>query len=303
MDKTILWTTSSFSYSGFPAGYKVIGNPYKRKLKESELINLISEHHPVGIIAGVEPYTEAVFSAYDGLKVVSRCGVGTDAIDFDAASRHGVVICNTPLAPVESVAQLAVACAFALARKLGINTAKMMGHKWEKSNGVLLCGKTIGIIGCGRIGTRVAELFSALGCKVLGYDPFISSHNICTMVTLEELLGKSDFVSLHLSFNEKTANLINEKTISLMKKDAYLINTARGGLVNENALYDALKDGRLAGAALDVFPEEPYSGKLCDLDCNLILTPHIASSTKEGRATMERQAAENLFEALEKIDD
>lgn len=297
--KTILCTTSTFKETEQLDGFNIEMNPYGRKLSESELIKLVERFQPSGVIAGIEPWTKKVFSAAHELVVLSRCGIGLDSIDLLAADNLGVKVLNTPEAPVQSVAELAVSYAFALSRKLIEMTSSIRDGDWPKgAPGTLITGKTVGIMGCGRIGSRVADIFRNLGCSVLGYDPYLTEHTVCRLVSLPELLQASDIVSLHLPITDLTRHIIDADALEMMLPHALLINTARGGLIDEQSLYVAMKDHLIGGAALDVFEMEPYQGALQTLEGNMILTPHIASSTVEGRKIMECEAWRNLVDGL-----
>jgi D-3-phosphoglycerate dehydrogenase len=295
----ILCTTSNFTADNFPAGLKVIKNPFKRKLTEAEVATLIEEHQPVGMIAGVEPLTRAVLKKAKNLKVISRCGIGLDSVDLEAARELGIVVTNTPDAPTIPVAELTLGMILNLMRHLHIIDAGIRRGKWERPMGRLLHGKTVGIVGCGRIGSYVAKLVSAFGCRVLGCDPYLQTHQYCKLVSLDTLLAQSDIVSLHIPYSADNHHLISTTQLALMKPGAILINAARGGLVDEQALYEAVKSGHLGGAAIDCFEKEPYTGPLKELP-NVLLTAHIGSYAKEARTLMEQQAVENLVRELQR---
>lgn len=304
MEKNVIITTSSFAkFDQSPLKSlkqrfdQVALNPYARKLSENEVLALIREHRPVGMIAGVEPLTERVLKEAPQLKVISRAGVGMDSVDLDAAKALHITVANTPDAPTIPVAELTVGMMLCLLRKIHRSDQGIREGVWERPMGGLLYGKTVGLIGCGRIGQAVAHIVSAFACKVLGCDPVCCEHDKISFTELEHVLSASDIVSLHLPYSDQTHHLINADSIALMKKDAYLINAARGGLVDEAALYDALKDKRIAGAGLDSFETEPYNGSLCKLD-NILLTGHIGSYAREGRIYMEKQAVDNLLREL-----
>ncbi len=293
----ILVTTSSFGNSSFPDSVNVIMNPYKRKLTESEAIELVDKYRPAGIIAGVEPLTRKVMEKAPELKVISRCGTGMDSVDLVAARSLGITVVNTPDAPTPSVAELTIGLMLCLARHINTMDTGIRKGDWKGPQGMLLKEKTVGIVGCGRIGTYVAELVSAFGCRVLGYDPYIRQHGICTIVSMDELLNEADIVTLHVPYSQANHHIIGEAELGRMKSAALLINAARGGLVDEEALYAALKQGVIAGAAMDCFELEPYKGKLTELD-NTVLTSHIGSGAVETRKIMEAQAVENLLKVL-----
>lgn len=293
----ILTTTSSFSVNTFPIELNVIHNPYKRRLTEEEIKDLIIKYQPVGIIAGVEPLTRDVMMAAEKLRIISRCGIGVDSVDMKAAEELGISVTITPEAPMISVAELTLGLILSLIRKITILDAGIRKGGWKGKAGNLLSGKTAGIIGCGRIGTYVSKLLKVFGCEILGYDPYIKEHEICRMVSFEKLIKESDIITLHIPYTDENKNLIGTEQLKQMKSDSLLINAARGGLVDEDALYEALINGNLAGAALDCFRDEPYKGPLTELD-NTVLTPHIGSSASEARLMMEKQAVDNLIGEL-----
>ncbi len=302
----ILITTSSFGkqdssllqiLSENGLSYKL--NPFARKLTESEVSELIEQHQPVGMIAGVEPLTRKVLEKAQRLKAISRAGVGMDSIDLQAARDLGIAVTNTPDAPTIPVAELTLGMVLSLLRRIHISDASIRHGEWVRPMGNLLHGKTVGLIGCGRIGSYLARLLSSFGCKILGYDPFIDKNDKFSLVGLEKILSDSDIITLHIPYNQENHHFINAERIQNMKKGSLLINAARGGLIDEDALYNALSSGHLGGAAMDCFEEEPYAGKLKDLD-SVLLTAHIGSYAQEGRVMMERQAVENLFQELKK---
>ena len=306
MKKTILITTATFDAGGSglleqlrAVSERIITNPFGKKLTEAQITALITEHKPVGIIAGVEPITADVLNAADGLLVISRCGAGTDSVDLSAAQRRGIVVVAAPDAVTIPVAELTVGLILGALRQIHRADASIRNSGWERPMGMLLCGKTVGIVGLGRIGTYLSRILSAFGCRLVGHDPALKSHEVCELTDLEELLARSDIVTLHLPYSEGNRHLINQARIRWMKNGALLVNAARGGLVDEEALYDILVSGRLSGAALDCFEEEPYVGRLATLP-NVLLTTHIGSYAREARAMMERQAVENLLAELTK---
>lgn len=307
MPNKILITTSSFAKSDsslletfVEQELQTVLNPYGRKLTESEVCELIELHQPVGMVAGVEPLTRQVLKKAKNLKVISRCGIGMDTVDLQAAKDLGIVVTNTSDAPTIPVAELTLGMILSLLRRIHISDASIRHSDWVRPMGNLLHGKTIGLIGCGRIGSYLAWLLSSFGCIILGYDPFIDKGDKFSMVSLERILSDADIISLHIPHNEENHHFINAERIQKMKKGSLLINAARGGLVDEDALYNALYSGHLAGAALDCFEEEPYAGKLKGLN-NVLLTAHIGSYAQEGRTMMERQAVENLLRELKKV--
>jgi D-3-phosphoglycerate dehydrogenase / 2-oxoglutarate reductase len=298
---TILITTSSFGAGNNDllirlreAGQNVILNPHKRKLTEAEVSELVRVHRPVGMIAGVEPLTKQVLADAKGLKVISRCGGGTDSVDLAAARRLGITVTATPDAVTIPVAELTLGLILGVLRHIHTADASVRRGGWERPMGRLLFEKTVGIIGLGRIGSYLSRLLSPFGCRLVGFDPAIASHEICRLTDLDELLGLADIITLHIPFSEETRRIINGKRISMMKEGAVLVNAARGGLVDEQALEDALKSGHLSGAALDCFEQEPYLGKLKEFP-QVLLTSHIGGYAVEARAMMEKQAVDNLL--------
>ena len=281
-------------------GYEVINNPYGRKLTEDEVIELAKDC--VGIVAGVEPLTPRVMDALPNLKCISRVGVGMDNVDLDFAKQKDIIVVNTPDGPTRGVAELTLAMTLSLLRRIPQADAALHQRKWKKQIGNLFLDKKVGIIGLGRIGKSVAELFRGLKNPVIGYDPFANEawaiENGVELASFEEVLKQADILTLHVPGNKDKSPVIGEAELAMMKVGSFLINIARGGVVDETALYDALKDGKLAGAAIDVYTKEPYDGPLCDLD-NIIITPHLGSYAKEGKLQMEIDAVKNFIKAVE----
>ncbi|MFA5147179.1 MAG: phosphoglycerate dehydrogenase [Candidatus Omnitrophota bacterium] len=278
-------------------GLDIVSNAHRRTLAKGEIPELCAGC--AGIIAGTEPYDSRTLAALSGLKVISRCGAGTDNVDLDAAGKMGIKVFNTPDGPTEAVAELTVGLIFSLARHIARSDRDIRNGVWNKRMGGLINGKKAGIVGFGRIGRRVAEILRALGAEVVFYDPLKAAEKAKGLsgVRLEELLKGSDIVTLHIPYTKDNHHVFSSKELSLMKEGAVLINASRGGIVDEEALYGALKSGRLSGAAVDVFEKEPYSGPLKELD-NVVLTPHIGSYARESRVSMELEAANNLIKGL-----
>jgi len=294
--KIALTTTSFAKFNKAPidllekAKIKAVVNPYARKLSEEETVELCEGC--VGVVAGTEIYSHDVLAKLPSLKIISRCGTGTDNIDMKAAEKQNVRVFNTPDAPVVAVAELTIALTLNLLRRINSMDTDMKAGKWEKHMGNLLSGKKAGIVGYGRIGKRVSGLLSCFGCEVSYTDPI--AKNGPSYVAFEKLLSWADVVFLHVSGSDM---VLGEKEISLMKKGSWLVNVSRGSAIDEKALENALKTGHLAGAAIDVFDKEPYNGSLKKLN-NVLLTPHIGSYAKESRIKMEIQAVENLLTGL-----
>ena len=297
----ILCTTSSWD-AEFPNGLNIIKNPYKRKLTEEDAIYLFKKYQPVALAAGTEPLTGYVLKSSPSIKVISRCGVGLDSIDLEIAYKLGIKVFNTPEAPTIGVAEHTLALALALMKKVTFLDHSLKCGIWQKCSSTLLEGKVAGIIGCGKIGSYVGNLFKAFGCNIICYDPIIKTENRYHHVnSIDELLEQADIISLHLPLNSETKYIIGERQFKLMKPEAFIINTSRGGLIDENALLIALQEETIAGAALDVFEEEPYNGQLIKFEEKIVLTPHVASNAKELRIKMEKETVENIIKGLQQI--
>lgn len=280
-------------------GYEVVKNPYGRKLTEGETISLAKDC--VGIVAGVESLNAKVIDALPQLKCISRVGVGMDSVDIPYAESKGIKVLNTPNGPTRAVAELTLGLTMALLRKIPFAHYDLKNRVWKKQTGNLLYEKKIGVLGLGRIGRMVAEMFRALGNEVAGYDLYPNKDwanaNGVELLSLKELLQVSDVITIHIPGTSNGSSAIGATELSWLKDDAFLVNVSRGGVIDEDALYDILIKGKLTAVALDVFNEEPYSGKFCDLD-NVVLTPHIGSYAKEGKLKMEVDAVMNLINAL-----
>lgn len=294
-------TTSSFAqFSDEPlemlrrAGVEYLLNPHGRKLTEAEALEMLAGC--VGVVAGTEPLTAEVIGALSGLKVISRCGVGMDNVDCAAAQTCGIGVCNTPFGPTLAVAELVLGLALNLLRNVNLMDRELRAGTWKKRMGANLAGKRLGVVGMGRIGSAVAAAFVPHDVEVAYCDPGVEDAPFARM-DLEELLAWADIVSLNCSAPAGGGPLLDRRLLGLMRPGAWLINCARGGLVDEGALREALIEGALAGAALDVFEREPYQGELAGLD-NVILTPHIGSYARESRVRMEVDAVRNLLSGL-----
>jgi D-3-phosphoglycerate dehydrogenase len=272
-------------------GFKAVRNSCSRKLNKKETLLLCK--NCIGIVAGTETYDSYVLTRLPRVKIISRCGTGIDNIDLDAAKRLGIKIFNTPEPPVQAVAELTVGLMLNLLRKINQMHNAVKGNNWERQMGNLLRGKKIGIIGFGRIGKKVAELLKIFDCEIAYTDPLLVKS--LKSMPLEELLAWADIISIHVSGKNR---ILGKQEFQAMKEGAWIINTSRGGVIDENELYKMLVGGRLSGAAIDVFAREPYSGPLKNLS-NTILTPHIGSYAREARIKMENQAVKNLLKGLE----
>lgn len=308
MNKKVLISTTTFGqFSNDPIkllnsqDYEVIFNKFGRKLTEDEIKHSISDYD--AILAGTEIYNKSVLRQATNLKVISRLGVGLDNIDLDFAKEKNVKIFKTQTTPASAVAELALGLILDLIRKISFQNSQLKSGVWEKNMGSLLYGKTLGIVGLGNIGKKLVQITKGFSLTYLAYDikhdkDFAKQNNI-EYCDLEYLLGESDIVSFHLNLTDQTKDLINYNLISRMKSEAILINTSRAEIIDERMLERSIGEKLIAGAGLDVFHNEPYSGPLTKYD-NVILTPHIGSYAKEIRIAMEFEAMLNLVKGLEK---
>ena len=276
-----------------------IFNPLSRKLTSNELIKFAKDSD--GIIAGTELYTKEVLEKLPYLKVISRLGVGMDNINQDEAKKRGINLFKTQTTPAPAVAELALGLMLDLARKISHQNNTLKSGTWKKEMGNLLYGKTLGIIGLGTIGKTLVKLLKGFNFNILAFDlyqdeNFAKDHSI-KYCNLDTLLSESDIISIHLNLTDETNQIMNATQISKLKPGCILINASRGEMINEEALYKALKEKKILGAGLDVFNDEPYSGALTELE-NVILTPHIGSYARELRIQMEIEAVENLIRGL-----
>ena len=271
-----------------------IVNPLGKKLTESELINLVGECEV--IVAGTEAITDKVMSEAKNLRMISRVGIGLDSVDLIAAEKRKIAVSYTPDAPAPAVADLTMGLMYSLLRKVHEANIQLHQGNWHRYFGKRLTDCSIGLIGMGRVGSRVLKNLQVLGCKrILYYDKKVrlrqEDNEQVVFAEKEQIYEMSDIISLHIPLDLETKNMITAKEMKLMKKDVLLINTARGGVINEEDLYQALKDKLIAGAAIDVFEDEPYSGELVEHD-NCILTAHMGSMSVDCRTQMEKEATE-----------
>lgn len=252
-----------------------------------------------GVILGLDRCDASVIAAAPSLRAISRYGAGVDAVDLDAATQHGVVVTNTPGTNKIAVAELAIGLMFSLARALPLVANAAKAGVWKRSPGWELSGKTLGVVGVGEIGREVASRARALGMRVIGYDPYLSADLPgIERADLATLVAEAHVITLHCALTPETQHLFDAARLAGMGPGACLINTARGGLVDEAALYDALQRGHLGGAAADVFvADPPTNSPLLTLD-TFIVTPHIGATTRESVARMALLAAQNLVAVL-----
>ena len=283
----------------FLTGQENIDVDHINDLDESELCEKIGDYHAV-IVRSATTISAKVIDAAARLEVIGRAGIGVDNIDVDHATSKGVVVLNTPDANVITTAELTIAHLFSLSRNLPQANRSVKSGEWKRARfmGVELTNKVLGIVGYGNIGRIVAAKALALDMQVIAYDPFVTEEMFladgASGVEIDELVGEADYISLHCPLNDKTRNIMSADRIKAMKSGARLLNCARGGLVDEAALYEALKSGHLAGAALDVFSREPPEGSpLLTLD-NVLLTPHLGASTREAQAATGMEIAQQI---------
>jgi D-3-phosphoglycerate dehydrogenase / 2-oxoglutarate reductase len=266
-----------------------------RQLSEEEMIRLV--RNCPGLIVGVDPVTEAVFSA-GPLRAVVKYGSGMDNIDTHAAERMGVRVASTPAANARSVAELTIALLFALARHIVEHDRDVRAGSWSRRTGIEVVGKKLGVVGLGAVGKEVASLARAIGLDVVAHDPFVETADV-QLVPFDDLLASCDAISLHVPLNDSTSGMIGLHELVSMKKGAFLINTARGGIVDEGALADALASGQLGGAALDAFGHEPPGPtRLLEYD-NFLASPHAGAATVEAVQRTGTAAITELLRLLE----
>ena len=281
-------------------GFEFDVNSLGRRLVAEEIIDMGAKAS--GIIAGVEPYDKYVLKHLPNLRCISRAGVGIDAIDLEFAKKRNIEILNTPDVVIRPVVELTIAMIFGLLRRTSLHTMLLKAKRWEKVAGNLLQGKTVGLVGVGRIGKAVGEVLVKMDANVIAYDIVPdekwADETGIKLVSYPALLAESDIISLHASPEGRNSPpLIGKEEILLMKPSAIIVNTARGSFIDEEALCDGLSTGKIESVGLDVFPEEPYYGQLTQFD-NVILTPHIATLTQESRLRMEIEATKNLLKFL-----
>ncbi len=276
----------------------------KTGLAKDELLEVIAAYDAV-VVRSATTIDADVIAAGTNLKVIARAGVGLDNVDVDAATRAGVIVCNAPQSNIVSAAEHTVAMILALARNIPQADSALRGGAWERSkwSGTELNGKVLGVLGLGRIGTLVAQRCHAFGMTLVAYDPYVAPERAARMgveiaPTVEDVLRKADFVTIHLPRTPETTDLINAETLGVMKPTARIVNVARGGIVNEAELAQALSDGVIAGAALDVFDTEPKTESPLFGLPNVVITPHLGASTSEAQDKAGTQVAEMVNLAL-----
>lgn len=272
---------------------------FKTGLSPEELIEIIGEYDGLAIRSATK-VTPEIIAAAKNLKVVGRAGIGVDNVDIPAATEAGIVVMNTPFGNSITTAEHAISMMMALAREIPQANQSTHEGKWEKKRfmGVEITGKTLGVIGCGNIGAIAASRALGLKMNVVAYDPFLTEERAVEIgvkkVDLDDLLSVADFITIHVPKNDKTANLINKNTLAKCKKGVRIINCARGGIINEADLKEALESGHVAGAALDVFEVEPATDNILFGMDNVVCTPHLGASTTEAQVNVALQVAEQM---------
>lgn len=277
-------------------------NPLNRKLKEKELAKMVSDVDV--IIAGTEPITEFVMSKAPKLKLISRVGIGLDSVDLIAAEKRNIKVTYTPDAPAPAVAEMTIGLIITLLRSLQLSNLQMHKGDWNRYFGKRIANTTIGVIGLGRIGSRILTRLAVFGTPRLLVNDIAPSQELdrkfkLEWVDKETIYREADIISLHIPLTKFTKNMITKKQLEIMKPDASIINTSRGGIVNESDLFDVMKNNHLSGAAIDVFENEPYSGPLGEID-RCILTSHMGSMSIDCRTRMEVEATEEVARFIKK---
>ena len=272
-------------------------NPTGKKITEQGLVELIPDFD--FIIAGTEPITDNVMSQGHNLKLISRVGIGLDSVDLDAAKHRGIAVSYTPDAPSPAVSELTLGLMLSLLRNIHVSNLNMHHGNWYRFIGRRLSDVTVGLIGVGRIGNGVIQRLTALGCKQLLLNDMykeenrLNSQENLQWVDKDTIYREADIISIHTPLTESTKYMIGKKELECMKADALLVNTARGSIIKEDDLYEVMKNGHLGGVAIDVFEEEPYGGKLSEID-RCLLTSHIGPMTVDCRTQMEIEATQEV---------
>ena len=282
---------------------KSIDYDIKTGLEPNELKTIIDDYDGI-LIRSATKLTSDILENCSNLKVIGRAGVGVDNVDLDVATKNKILVMNTPLGNLEATAELTVGLMFSLYRHIHNANASTHEGKWEKAKfmGTELKGKTLGIVGFGNIGQRVAEICKVIGMQILtnsnsASDEVLNSFD-AKKISTEELLSSSDILSLHTKLNEQTKNMLNKESIATMKSSSVLINCARGGLINESDLKDALNSDVIAGAAIDVYETEPATENVMFGAKNLLLTPHLGASSKEAQSNVAIDVANQVADFL-----
>ena len=282
---------------------KSIDYDIKTDLTPEELKNIIDSYDGI-LIRSATKLTADILENCSNLKVIGRAGVGVDNVDIETATKNKILVMNTPLGNLEATAELSVGLMFSLLRHIHLANGSTHQGKWEKSKfmGTELKDKTLGIVGFGNIGQRVAEICNVIGMKVITNSKSATDQDLAKVnavkVSTEKLISDSDIISLHTKLNDETKNMLNKNTIASMKKTAVIVNCARGGLINESDLKDALNNDIIAGAAIDVYEKEPATENVMFGAKNLLLTPHLGASSKEAQSNVAIDVANQVADYL-----
>ena len=306
MAKTLITTFPFGENNRFPldliekAGIQYLLNPHEKKLTEDQLLELINEFDV--LIAGTEPITDKVMAQAPKLKFISRVGIGLDSVDLIAARKRGIKVSYTPDAPAPAVAELALSMILTLLRSVHVSNQQMRQGNWKRIFGRRLSDTTLGIIGVGRIGTHLLRLMRGFGNIRILVNDIVPNHELdkefkLEWVDKEKIYREADVISLHLPLTPHTRGMICREQLLQMKKDAFIINTSRGGIIHEIDLYNVMKEDHLKGAAIDVFEKEPYTGNLFEID-RCLLTAHMGSMSVDCRSQMEIEATEEALRFL-----
>lgn len=274
------------------AGIEYTINPFNRKITESDLKEIINDYD--GLIAGTEKISKEVIDLAPKLKIISRVGVGTDGVDLNYARERDIKVTYTPDAPGPAIAELAVGFMYSLLRSTHVSNLQVRNGKWNRSIGRSFSDMTIGIFGAGRVGSKVIDLINKIGCKKILVSDIYHNETLREQygfewASKETIYKEADIISLHIPLTADAKGMIKKEQLLAMKEDALLINTARGGIIDEKDLYDVMKTGHIGGVAIDVFEQEPYSGTLIEIE-RCLITPHIGSASRECRAKMELES-------------
>ena len=282
------------------AGIEYLINPLNKKLTEDELLEMVNDFDL--IIAGTEPITKKVMDSATNLKMISRVGIGLDSVDLLEAEKRGIIVSYTPDAPAPAVAELTIGLMLSLLRSVQLSNMEMHSGKWHRFFGRRLSEVTIGIIGVGRIGTGVLRHLKGFGSPKILLNDTMPNHNLNKEFNIkwtdkETIYQQADIITIHTPLTSQTKNMVKKEQLLCMKEDAIVINTARGGIINEQDLYDVMQENHLSGAAIDVFDFEPYDGKLSEIK-RCILTAHMGSMSVDCRSRMEIEATEEIVRFL-----
>jgi D-3-phosphoglycerate dehydrogenase / 2-oxoglutarate reductase len=279
------------------AGIEYTINPFNRKITEGDLKEIISEYD--GLIAGTEVISKEVIDLGKKLKIIARVGVGTDGVDLNYAKDKNIKVTYTPDAPGPAIAELTVGFMYSLLRSTHASNIQIREGKWNRSIGRSFSDMTIGVIGAGRVGSKVIDLIDKIGCKNLIVSDVYHNENLREQygfewATKQEIFKQADIITFHVPLTADANGMVKKEQLLSMKKDVLIINTARGGIIDENDLHDVMQDGHIGGVAIDVFEQEPYSGPLINID-RCLLTPHIGSASRECRAKMELESVQEII--------